>query len=162
MFKEQVDINMVKSFSGATIIPVRKVLQKGNTHILSLIIFYDNRRKKLQGIEFNSLLYRGQLFLCWLSVLSQTKLRDTSKGQEFENRTYNYVSGIVIPELLMNIFECHGFLSNTKSAVILSSCSKLIYFYIQQCFVLYENNSNDFIAKHRSKIPPIKGPRLRK
>ena len=44
-------------------------------------------------------------YLCCI----KTKLRITSKGQGFENRTYNYVSGIRITELLMNIILCHGF-----------------------------------------------------
>ena len=33
-FKEQVEINMTKAFSGATIMPVIKVLQKGNTRVI--------------------------------------------------------------------------------------------------------------------------------
>ena len=39
----------------------------------------------------------------------KTKLRFTSKGKVLENRTYNAVSLIGIPEILMNIILCHGF-----------------------------------------------------
>ena len=34
VFKEQVEINIEKSFSGATMIPVRKVLLKGKTCVI--------------------------------------------------------------------------------------------------------------------------------
>ena len=43
-FKEQVDINLANPFSGATMIPVRKVFQKGNTCVISLLMFYENRK----------------------------------------------------------------------------------------------------------------------
>ena len=67
----------------------------------------------------------------------QAKLHVTNKGQVFEKRTYNSVSVIFIPELLLNIISCHGFLRNTKSAVILSCCSKLSDYYLKT-FVLRE------------------------
>ena len=60
-----------------------------------------------------------RLFFVDYLCCPKTKLHVTSKGQGFENRAYNPVSGIGIPELLMNIISCDGFLNNTKSAVIL-------------------------------------------
>ena len=39
--KEQVEINLQKYFSGATIIPIRKVLQKRNTRVISIMMFYE-------------------------------------------------------------------------------------------------------------------------
>ena len=33
-FKEKVEINLENSFSGATMMPVRKMFQKGNTSVL--------------------------------------------------------------------------------------------------------------------------------
>ena len=62
---------------------------------------------------------------------TQTKLYITSKGQGFENRTYNAVSGIGIPELLLNIISCHVFVNNTKSDFILSCRRQLVDNYIQ-------------------------------
>ena len=51
------------------------------------------------------------------------------------------MSGIFTPELLMNIMSCHGFVNNTKSAVILSYYIKLIDYYLSKDLVLNENNS---------------------
>ena len=74
----------------------------------------------------------------------QTKLHVTSKGQGFENITYNAVSGIGIPKLLMNIISCHVFGNNKNSVVIFSCRRKLVDYYLQECFVLHEKNQNAF------------------
>ena len=47
----------------------------------------------------------------------QAKLHVDNKG--VENKTFNDISGIGIPELLMNIISCHRFVNNNKSTVIL-------------------------------------------
>ena len=70
------------------------------------------------------------------------KIHVISRGQGFENRPYNGVSGIGIPEILMNTILCHGFVNNTKSAVILSRSSKLVDYFLQKYFAIHKNNSN--------------------
>ena len=47
----------------------------------------------------------------------QAKLHVANK--DFENKTFNDISGIRIPELFMNIISCHRFVNNNKSTVIL-------------------------------------------
>ena len=75
---------------------------------------------------------------------TQNKIHVTSKGQGFENRTRSAVSRIEIPELLINIIPCHGFVNNMKSAVIFPCRRNLVDYYLQKCFVVRENNSNAF------------------
>ena len=41
-FKEKDDINLEKSFKSTTIMPVRKVFQKGNICVISLLMYYEN------------------------------------------------------------------------------------------------------------------------
>ena len=55
-FKEQVEINVEKSFSGTTMMPVRKLLQKGNTRVLSIVMFYENR-KNMKFKVLSSIVY---------------------------------------------------------------------------------------------------------
>ena len=43
-FKYQVEKNMGLALDKLTIVFVRKLLNKDNTHVLSLIMFYDNRK----------------------------------------------------------------------------------------------------------------------
>ena len=52
-------------------------------------------------------------YLC----LYQAKLHFADKV--FKNTTFNDISGIIIPEILINIISCNGFLNNVKSTVIL-------------------------------------------
>ena len=44
--------------------------------------------------------------------LQQAQISLDNKG--FENTTFNYISGIGISELLMNIMSCHGSTSDKK------------------------------------------------
>ena len=92
-------------------------------------------------------------FLCF----AQTKLHVTSKGHGFENRTYNYVSGMSIPELLMNIITCNLFVNDMKSAVILSCRRKVVDYYLQKWFVLHKKNSGDPLTMiaYCLGIPPL-------
>ena len=115
--------------------PVRKVFQKVNTSVLSLLIF-DENRKNMKFKVLISIVYCIMDnfvcvdYICW----QEKKLYVTNKGQVFENRTYNDVSGVGIPELLMNIIWCHVFLNNTNSDVILSCRRKLVDYYLQMLF----------------------------
>ena len=124
---------MSKSFSGATMMPVRKVLKKLNTHVISLLMFNDNRNS-IKFKVLSSIVYCIMYNLICVDYLccTKTKLCIVSKGQLFENRTYNSVSGIGIPEILMNIISCRGFLNNTQSDVILSCRSKSVDYYLQK------------------------------
>ena len=102
-FKEN-EINMENYFRGATMMPVRKVLQKGNTRVISLLIFDENRKIMIFKVLSSIVYCIMEKFVC-VNYLScpKKKLHVTCKGQLFENITYNAVSGIGIPELLMNI-----------------------------------------------------------
>ena len=74
-------------------------------------------------------------YLCCL----KTKLYVENKG--FKNKKYNDISGIGIPELLINIISCNVFVNDTKSDVILSCHRKLVDYYISKGFVILEKNS---------------------
>ena len=49
--------------------------------------------------------------------LKQAQISVTNKG--YENTTLNDISGIIFPELVMNIMSCHGFVNENNSTVIL-------------------------------------------
>ena len=66
----------------------------------------------------------------------------TIKG--FENIRFNDISGIGIPELLMNIMSYYRFVKNKKSTVILSCCRKLVDHNLSKVFVIIENDSSNF------------------
>ena len=113
------------------------MLQRGNIRVISLLVF-DENIKNMKFKVLSSIVYCiMENFDCvYYICCPEIKIHVTTKGQGYENITYNAVSGIGISEILMNIISCHGFVNNTKSAVILSFCSKLVDYYLQKCFVL--------------------------
>ena len=72
--------------------PVIKVLQKGNTRVLLLLMFYENR-KNMKFKVLSSIVYCIMENFVYVDYLCcpETKLHVTSKVQWFENRTYNAV-----------------------------------------------------------------------
>ena len=62
--------------------------------------------------------------------LSLQKSKMSSAHIGFQNRTYNDLSGIGIPELLTNIMPCHGFVNDKDSTVIFLCSSKLVDYYL--------------------------------
>ena len=101
-------------------------------------ILLKQKELDIQGIEFNSVCIMDNYLCVDFLCFAQTKLHVTSKGQGFENRTYNYVSGMSIPELIINIITCYLFVNDMKSAVILSCHSKVVDYYLQKWFVIHK------------------------
>ena len=54
-FKEQVESNPKNSFSGATVMSVRKAFKKRNTNVLSLLVFYENIKNMI--FKLSSLIF---------------------------------------------------------------------------------------------------------
>ena len=45
------------------------------------------------------------------------------------------MSGLVIPEILINIMPCHGFSEVTTATVIITCCSALVPYYLSKGFI---------------------------
>ena len=88
------------------------------------MIFYKNRKivfKLLGSVVY----YTTDNYLCDdYTCLQQAGLSLACKV--FENTTFKDISNISIPELLMNIMSCNGFVKDNKSTVILSCCRKWV------------------------------------
>ena len=54
---------------------------------------------------------------------------------------FNDISGIVIPDLIMNIISYHGFVNDKKPTVILSYCSTFVEYFLSKGFLILENGS---------------------
>ena len=51
--------------------------------------------------------------------------------------------GIGIPDLLMNLMSCHGFLKKIDSVVILKCPKRMLEYYLSKGFTLFECNNNN-------------------
>ena len=72
--------------------PVIKLLQKGNTRVISLLVLYKNRNNVKFKVLCSIVYFVLENFVCVDYLFCpETKLRVTCKGQGFENVTYNTV-----------------------------------------------------------------------
>ena len=55
---------------------------------------------------------------------------DTEGGFNHGNKIYGKILGIGIPDLLMNLMSCHGFLKNKTSVVILKCPKRMLEYYL--------------------------------
>ena len=98
--------------------PIIKLLKKDNICVISLMLLYENRKAmvlKVLGSVIYCIMYN---YICVGFVcLQKAKLSLEHKG--FENTTFNYISIIVIPELLIKIISCCGFANYKKATFVL-------------------------------------------
>ena len=73
-------------------------------------------------------------YLCCMK--SKIHVHFVNKG--FENTTYNAVSCVSIPGILMNIISCCGFVKDKNSDVIFSCRIKLVSYCLHKLFFLHE------------------------
>ena len=67
----------------------------------------------------------------YLSCQSK-KLFDISNNSTFKETSFNLLLGIGIPELLLDLVSCHGFMKKSNSTVILNCLSLLINNYLSK------------------------------
>ena len=120
-------------------LPIKMVLKKYNRRVLSHLMFYEN-------INTTTFKVMGSLIYCimvkYLCVYFQClqKVLPSLVHKVFENTSLNDISGIFIPELLINIMTCHSFVNNMNTTVILTCCIKLVQYYLSKRFLIIENN----------------------
>ena len=86
--------------------------------------------------------------------MSIKTLSSISSKPTFEQTSFNILLGIGIPELLLNLVSCHGFMKKPNSTVILNCQSRLINNYLEKGFYIIERDpkqksmlSNDVILR---------------
>ena len=80
--------------------------------------------------------------------MSIKNLSRISSKPKFEQTSFNILLCIGIPELLLNLVSCHGFMNKSNSTVILNLRYRLVNNYLEKVFYVIENNS-----KKLSMIP---------
>ena len=59
-------------------------------------------------------------------------------GYKHEEESYDKILGIVIPDMLMNLMSCHGFLKNKDSVVILKCPKRMFEYYFSKGFTYFD------------------------
>ena len=76
-------------------------------------------------------------YICINYFLCKSKtLRSISSKTNFEQIGFNILIGIGIPELILNLVYCHGFMKKENSTMILNCQSRLINNYLAKEFFI--------------------------
>ena len=71
------------------------------------------------------------------SKLSDLHLGCTGKNKNSNDTDYDNLLGIGIPDLLLNLLSCNGFLKNSKYIVILKCPNRMSEYYFNKGFVIF-------------------------
>ena len=78
-----------------------------------------------------------------LNKISELRLGCTLKTKH-EGMDYDSLFGIGIPDILLNMFSCHGFLNNNESIVILKCPNRMSEYYFNKGFIQLTCDENYF------------------
>ena len=88
------------------------------------------------------LYYLIENFVCVDYIFFQSKtLSSIYFNRIFEQKSYNILLGIGIPEVLLNLVSCHVFMERPNSTIVLNFRCLLVNNYLSKGFFIIENNS---------------------
>ena len=140
-FKDQVKVCFKHTFGTDTTSHTNKILQKTNTRVLALVIFYESGKTIIRKLfrVLSRVIYTNidkYVFIYYLST-DKLKVSDLKIGctgsSKHNGMDYNNLFGIGIPDLLLNMLSCHGCIKNNDSVVILKYPNRMSeYYYIKE------------------------------
>ena len=136
-FREQVEKCMFTPFGEITQLFIKATLSKNNTSVLALIMFYDTR------VDHPKKAYR--LFICVVYTIIKNyvciyylagqleQLSEIPVGyvgvSKHRDKSFDRILVIGIPDLLIKLMSCRGFLKNLNYAVILKFPKMMLEYY---------------------------------
>ena len=111
------------------------MLKKDNTNFITILIFYEHRKTMLFNV-LGSVIFGIMEKYCFLDDLCIQQDKPSSNDRSIKDTTFYDFSGIVIPEVLMNIMSCNGFAQEVNTTVILKCHWQLFSYYLSKDFVI--------------------------
>ena len=115
------------------------MLKTKNNCVLALFMFYKNIITILFKFLVSIMSTFFKKYIC-LYYLCLHKDGLSNQDEVLRNTKFGDLSGIVVPVVLMNIINFHGFSRDPQSIVILMSFIKLPPYYISNQFLIVETN----------------------
>ena len=126
---------MISKFNLKTVLTIKNV-EKDNNPVHALLVFYENRKTtffKVSGLFIYCIIYK--YFCVYYMCLQEVQLYLTHKV--LENTTFNYISGISIPKLILKIVSCNGFVNYKSKTGIFSCYRKLVSCFLSKIICDY-------------------------
>ena len=142
--------NKLKKWSRATFYEnimenIRDVIKNKDTCVIAIIMFYESKgRNPIQVYMVLSCVLYSLIknYVCIDYIYFQSKkLISISYDRIFEQKSYNILLGIVIPEVLLNLVYCHWFMEKPNSTFILNYWCCLLNNYLSKWLFIIENSS---------------------
>ena len=120
-------------------------------------MFFENRKKHAKKIfrVLSCVIYtiiRNYVCIYYLGYenlfLSDLRLGVSGSSYKHLDKNYDNVLGFGIPDLLMNLLSCQGFLKNNESVAILKFPNRMFEYYFNKGFIIFDCDENNL------KIPP--------
>ena len=143
VFREQVKACLSNTFGADTNKHINKTLIKRNTRLLALFVHYEHgtinpgKMFKVLSCVIYTIIDR---YVCIdylgteIKKISQLKLGRSLKIRH-EDKDYDNLFGICIPDIFMNMLSCQGFLNNNDSIVILKCPNRMSQYYFNKGFI---------------------------
>ena len=126
VFREQVKACIKITFSSSTMTHISKILLKPNTRVLALVMFFENRKNAKEIFRVLSCVIYTiiSIYVCIdYSGFERSKLSALRLGvagsYKYLGKKYDNVLGFRIPDMLLNLLYCRGFLKKNEYVVIL-------------------------------------------
>ena len=142
MFTEQVKICLSSTFGSYTVKQINVILKKRKTRVIALIMIYElgsySTKKvfKVLSCVLYTMIEKYVCidYLCTLNkILSELNIGTTLLNKH-DDQDNNNLFGIGIPDILMNMVSCHGFINNNDSIVILKCPNQMSQYYFNKVF----------------------------
>ena len=136
-------------FGAITQSHIRNILSKNITRVLALFMFYKTRNNPEKVSKVLSCVIYTIIsnYVCNDYLACEKKIGElpVSFGGNFkhENKSYDKILGIGIPNLLMNLMSFHGFLKNINPIVVLKCPKRMLEYYFSKGFTLFYCSSNN-------------------
>ena len=120
---------------------IRATSSKKKTRVLALLMFYEKIKNPKKAFKVLSwviyTIFSNNVCIDYLACESE-KLSEIPVGSggvlKHGKQKLWQILGIRIPDLLMNLMSCHGFLKNKKSVVILKCPKIMLEYYFSKGF----------------------------
>ena len=91
---------------------MRKTLKHDIARAIPLIVFYDNRKSLIFKVLGVVTYWFIEIYMSIDYLCLQRKLMLSLLHRRFEDDLFDEISGIDIPELLLNIVSCYGYIQD--------------------------------------------------
>ena len=130
LLKEQIYKCLSHQFDLKTSARVSKTQEQDNACMISLTMLYENRKSLILKV-FGVFVYCFiEKYVCVEYFCLQRKEKMSSLHRWFEDNSFDELSGIGIPEILLNIKPFHDFIQDDNSTLILTCRGKVVLYYL--------------------------------